>query len=261
MFKIKRNVYKYLLPNLLETQRISFCWFLELGFLQELENFSAIRDYLDELELNLSSKFYKIRQPKYTLSESKRRDTTYSVRIYTLAQLFYLNNPDNTTENEVLLCDIPLMTNEGTFLVNGVERIIINQIVRSPGIYYKTDSDKQNFRYYTASLISNRGTWVKFEMNKDDFIHVKIDKAKKISAYIFLKAVGLSDSEIFNKLEHPEYFQKTFKEYESISLEDAFLEVHNKLRPGEPATFKAGQQILYSRFFDPKRYDLGRGTL
>jgi len=258
MFKIKRNVYKYLLPNLLETQRISFCWFLELGFLQELENFSAIRDYLDELELNLSSKFYKIRQPKYTLSESKRRDTTYSVRIYTLAQLFYLNNPDNTTENEVLLCDIPLMTNEGTFLVNGVERIIINQIVRSPGIYYKTDSDKQNFRYYTASLISNRGTWVKFEMNKDDFIHVKIDKAKKISAYIFLKAVGLSDSEIFNKLEHPEYFQKTFKEYESISLEDAFLEVHNKLRPGEPATFKAGQQILYSRFFDPKRYDLGR---
>ena len=258
MFSLKRNVYKYLLPNLLETQRISFCWFLELGFLQELENFSAIRDYLDELELNLSSKFYKIRQPKYTLSESKRRDTTYSVRIYTLAQLFYLNNPDNTTENEVLLCDIPLMTNEGTFLVNGVERIIINQIVRSPGIYYKTDSDKQNFRYYTASLISNRGTWVKFEMNKDDFIHVKIDKAKKISAYIFLKAVGLSDSDIFNKLEHPEYFQKTFKEYESISLEDAFLEVHNKLRPGEPATFKAGQQILYSRFFDPKRYDLGR---
>ena len=258
MFKIKRNVYKYLLPNLLETQRISFCWFLELGFLQELENFSAIRDYLDELELNLSAKFYKIRQPKYTLSESKRRDTTYSVRIYTLAQLFYLNNPNSSTENEVLLCDIPLMTNEGTFLVNGVERIIINQIVRSPGIYYKTDSDKQNFRYYTASLISNRGTWVKFEMNKDDFIHVKIDKAKKISAYIFLKAVGLSDSEIFNKLEHPEYFQKTFKEYESISLEDAFLEVHNKLRPGEPATFKAGQQILYSRFFDPKRYDLGR---
>ena len=150
------------------------------------------------------------------------------------------------------------MTNEGTFLVNGIERIIINQIVRSPGIYYKTDTDKQNFRFYTASLIYNRGTWVKFEIDKDDFIHVKIDKAKKRSAYIFLKAVGLTDQEIFNTLKHPEYFQKTFKEYESISLEDTFLEVHNKLRPGEPATFKAGQQILYSRFFDPKRYDLGR---
>ena len=185
MSSIKQDVYKYLLPNLLETQRISFCWFLELGFLQELENFSAIRDYLDELELNLSAKFYKIRQPKYTITEAKRRDTTYSVRIYTLAQLVYLNNPANTTENEVLLCDIPLMTNEGTFIVNGIERIIINQIVRSPGIYYKTDTDKQNFKFYTASLISNRGTWVKFEMNKDDFIHVKIDKAKKLSAYIF----------------------------------------------------------------------------
>ena len=257
MVFLKKEIYKYLLPNLLETQRISFCWFLELGFLQELESFSAIRDYLDELELNLSAKHYKIRQPKFNLAEAKRRDTTYSVRIYTLAQLRYLNNSQNTAENEVLLCDIPLMTNEGTFLVNGIERIIINQIVRSPGIYYKTETDKQNFRYYTAGLISNRGTWVKFEMDKDDVIHVKVDKAKKLSAYIFLKAVGLDDTEIFNKLEHPDYFRKTFQEYESISLEDTFLEIYNKLKPGEPATVKAGQQILYSRFFDPKRYDLG----
>jgi DNA-directed RNA polymerase subunit beta len=258
MFSIQKNAYKYLLPNLLETQRISFCWFLEFGFLQELENFSAIRDYLDELELNLSAKFYKVRYPKYTLADSKRRDTTYSVRIYTLVRLIYLNNPSHTKENEVLLCDIPLMTNEGTFLVNGIERIIINQIVRSPGIYYRTDTDKQGFRYYTASLISNRGTWVKFEIDKDDFINVKIDKAKKISAYIFLKAIGLSTKDIFTQLDHPEYFQKTFKEHESVSLEETFLEVHNQLRPGEPATYKAGQQILYARFFDPKRYDLGR---
>ena len=257
MLSTKQNVYKYLLPNLLETQRISFCWFLELGFVQELENFSVIRDYLDELELNLSAKFYKIRQPKYTLAEAKRRDTTYSVRIYTRGQLLYLKDSNNTTENEVLLCDIPLMTNEGTFLVNGIERIIINQIVRSPGIYYKTDSDKQNYRYYTASLISNRGTWVKFEIDKDDIVHVKIDKAKKISAYIFLKTFGFNDQDFLN-FDNPTYFQKTINEYGSISLEDAFLELHNKLRPGEPATLKAGQLLLYSRFFDPKRYDLGR---
>ena len=150
------------------------------------------------------------------------------------------------------------MTNEGTFLVNGIERIIINQIVRSPGIYYKTDSDKQNFRFYTASLISNRGTWVKFEVDKDELIHVKIEKKKKISAYIFLKTVGLKDEEIFNHLDHPEYFQKTFQEHANISLENAFLELHNKLRPGEPATVKVGKQIIYSRFFDPKKYDIGR---
>jgi DNA-directed RNA polymerase subunit beta len=259
MYSTKKNVYKYLLPNLLETQRISFCWFLELGFIQELENSSVIRDYLDELELNLSTKFYTIRQPKYTLPEARRRDNTYSVRIYTQAQLLYLNDySNNTSKKEVLLCDIPLMTDQGTFLVNGIERIIINQIVRSPGIYYKTDSDKQNFRYYTASLISNRGTWVKFEIDKDDLINVKIDKAKKISAYIFLKTIGVKDNDIFKNLDQPTYFQKTFLEHGSISLEEALLELHNKIRPGEPATVKAGQQLLYSRFFDPKRYDLGR---
>jgi DNA-directed RNA polymerase subunit beta len=257
MFTLNEKIYKYLLPNLLETQRISFCWFLEFGFLEELEKLSAIRDYLDVLELNLSAKHYKIRQPKYNLAEAKRRDTNYSVRVYTLAQLSYLTNVKDTSENEVLLCDIPLMTNEGTFLVNGIERIIINQIVRSPGIYYKTGTDKQNFRFFTASLISNRGTWVKFEIDKDDLIYVKVDKAKKISAYIFLRAIGLSDTEIFNQLENPEYFTRTFKEYENLSLEDTFLEVYSKLRPGEPPTVKGGQQILYSRFFDPKRYDLG----
>jgi DNA-directed RNA polymerase subunit beta len=257
MVFLKKDIYKYLLPNLLETQRISFCWFIEFGFLHELENFSAIRDYLDELKLNLSAKHYKIKQPKYTLAEARRRETTYSVRVYTFAQLVYLNGSNEKTENEVLLCDIPLMTNEGTFLVNGIERVIINQIVRSPGIYYKTEIDKQNYRYYTASLISNRGTWVKFEIDKDDFISVKIDKAKKLSAYVFFKAIGLDDNDLFKTLDHPEYFKKTFSESESLSLEEAFLEVFNKLKPGEPASIKAGQQILYSRFFDPKRYDLG----
>jgi DNA-directed RNA polymerase subunit beta len=179
MVFLKKDIYKYLLPNLLETQRISFCWFIEFGFLQELSNFSAIRDYLDELKLNLSAKHYKIRQPKYSLSEARRRETTYSVRVYTFAQLVFLNGLNKKAENEVLLCDIPLMTNEGTFLVNGIERVIINQIVRSPGVYYKTEIDNQNYRYYTASLISNRGTWVKFEMDKDEIISIKIDKAKK----------------------------------------------------------------------------------
>ena len=193
MRNLNQDIYRCLLPNLLEIQRISFCWFLEKGLLQELENFTAIRDYLGELELSLSAKQYKIKRPKYSLTESKKRDTTYSIRIYIIAKLDYLVTTESK-KGEVFLGDIPLMTNEGTFLVNGIERIIINQIVRSPGIYYKTDTDKQNFKFYTASLISNRGTWVKFEMNRDDFIHVKIDKAKKLSAYIFLKALDLPGS-------------------------------------------------------------------
>ena len=157
MLNSKTNVYKYLLPNLLETQRKSFCWFLELGFMQELDNFFNIRDDRDELELKLFSKFLTIRQPRYALSEAMRRDTTYSVQAYTRGQLIYLNDLNQTTDKEILICDIPLMTNEGTFLVNGVKRSIISQIVRSPGIYYKTEIDKQRVLYYTAVLISNRG--------------------------------------------------------------------------------------------------------
>ena len=256
MRNLNQDIYRCLLPNLLEIQRVSFCWFLEKGLLQELENFAAIRDYLGELELSLSAKQYKIKRPKYSLAEAKRRDTTYSIRIYIIATLDYLVTSE-TKKGEVFLGDIPLMTNEGTFLVNGIERIIINQIVRSPGIYYKREPTKQNSYVYTASLISNRGTWVKFEVDKDECIHVKVDKAKKLSGYVFLKALGLTDEEILGNLNQPEYFQKTLQDSEINTLDDAFLEVHNKLRPGEPATVKGGQQLLYSRFFDPKRYDLG----
>ena len=256
MRNLNQDIYRCLLPNLLEIQRVSFCWFLEKGLLQELENFTSIRDYLGELELSLSAKQYKIKRPKYSLAESKRRDTTYSIRIYIIAKLDYLVTSESK-KGEVFLGDIPLMTNEGTFLVNGIERIIINQIVRSPGIYYKREASKQNSYIYTASLISNRGTWVKFEIDKDDLINVKVDKAKKLSGYVFLKALGLTDQEILDYLNHPDYFQKTLQGSEINHLDDAFLEVHNKLRPGEPATVKGGQQLLYSRFFDPKRYDLG----
>jgi len=256
MRNLNQDIYRCLLPNLLEIQRVSFCWFLEKGLLQELENFSTIQDYLGELELSLSAKQYKIKRPKYSLSEARRRDTTYSIRIYIIAKLDYLVTTESK-KGEVFLGDIPLMTNEGTFLVNGIERIIINQIVRSPGIYYKREASKQNSYVYTASLISNRGTWVKFEIDKDELIHVKVDKAKKLSGYVFLKALGLTDQEILDNLAQPEYFNKTLQASDITTLDDAFLEVHQKLRPGEPATVKGGQQLLYARFFDPKRYDLG----
>ena len=197
MFCRKKDVYKFLLPNLLDTQRISYCWFLEFGFVQELEKFPLIRDSFDERELNLSSRFYKISQPNYTLNEAKRRDTTYSVRVYSRGELLYLNS-EKKVEKNLRMCDIPLMTNEGTFLVNGIQRIIINQIVRSPGIYYNTTFDKKGGFLYTASLISNRGTWLKFEMDTNDDITVKINKVKKISSYVFLKTFGFKDHDFLN---------------------------------------------------------------
>jgi DNA-directed RNA polymerase subunit beta len=256
MLNAKKDIYKCLLPNLLEIQRASYCWFLEKGLIQELDNLSVIRDYLGELELNFATKFYTIKQPKYNLEESKRKDKTYSVRIYIRAKLVHLNDK-RPQEKQVFLGDIPLMTNNGTFLVNGIERIIINQIVRSPGIYYKSEIDKQGTKTYSAGLISNRGTWVKFEIDRDEFIYIKIDKAKKFSAYLFLRALSLEDYEIFEKIDNLPYFKLTSQIDDSISVENALLEVHNKLRPEEPATVKGCQQLLYSKFFDPKRYDLG----
>ena len=254
MVRVKENIYNYLLPNLLEIQRASFCWFLEKGLVQEFEDFSLIRDYLGELELNLSTKFYKIKKPKYKLAEAKRRDATYSVRIYIIAQLKVRSE---ISEAEVFLGDIPLMTNEGTFLVNGIERVIINQIVRSPGIYYKSEINRQGSRNYIASLISNRGTWIKFEVDSENFVRIKIDKSRDLSAYIFLRAIEIDDATILSNLDHPEYFQKITHENKLITTDEALLEVHTHLRPDEPATIKRAQQLLYSKFFDPKRYDLG----
>ena len=256
MFSNRNNVYRFLLPNLLEIQRASYCWFLEKGLVQELDHFSTIKDYLGELELNFATKFYLVKQPKYSLNEARRLDITYSVRIFINAKLSYSNVVDPLYE-QVFLGEVPLMTNEGTFLVNGIERVIINQIVRSPGIYYNTEVNRQGTKVYGANLISNRGTWIKFDIDKEDFVSVKIDKAKKFSAYLFLRALGLEDQEIYENIENSEYFRLTSQFDDSLSREDCLLKIHSYLRPEESPTVKGCQQLLYSKFFDPKRYDLG----
>jgi len=245
------------LPDLVEIQRASFCWFLEEGLAEEIKNFSPITDYTDNLELHLLGDEYKLKYPKYSINECKRRDATYSVQVYVPARL--INKETGTIkEQEVFIGDLPLMTDRGTFVINGAERVIVNQIVRSPGIYYKSETDKQGRRTYSSSLISNRGAWVKFETDRNDLVWVRIDKTRKIAAHFFLKAMGLSDSDIYNGLRHPEYLKKTFRVEGNYTIEESLVQMYAKLRPGEPATVNGGQQILYSRFFDPKRYDLGK---
>jgi DNA-directed RNA polymerase subunit beta len=246
-----------ILPDLVEIQRASFCWFLEEGLAEEIKSFSPITDYTGNLELHFFGDQFKLKCPKYNLLESKRRDATYSVQVYVPARLI---NRDTGVikEQEVFIGDLPLMTDRGTFIINGAERVIVNQIVRSPGIYYKSETDRQGRRTYSGSLISNRGAWVKFETDRNDLVWVRIDKTRKIPAHVFLKAMGLSDSDIYNGLRHPEYLKKSFRVEGNYTTEEALIQMYTKLRPGEPATVNGGQQILYSRFFDPKRYDLGK---
>jgi DNA-directed RNA polymerase subunit beta len=267
MVKFKKRAYRYLLPNLLEIQRLSFCWFLERGFMEELDKITSICYDLDDATLNLLSKLYSLRQPHFSFSESKRKETTYSIRIFTQFELSYViavnsskakkNLEREKIRNEILLCELPLMTNAGTFLVKGVDRIIINQIVRSPGVYFTKGLDQNDYPIYVATLVSNRGAWVKFEIDKDDKVNVKMGKTTTVSAYVFLRTVGFKDKEISSHLTQPEFFVKTCSEYDSLTFDESFIKLYKQLRPGEPSTVEAGQHLLYSKFFDPRRYDLG----
>jgi DNA-directed RNA polymerase subunit beta len=247
----------YLLPDLVEIQRSSFRWFLEAGLIEELNSFSPITDYTGKLELHFLGKDYKLKRPKYEVDEAKRRDSTYAVQMYVPTRLINKETGE-IKEQEVFIGDLPLMTDRGTFIINGAERVIVNQIVRSPGVYYKSETDKNGRRTYSASLIPNRGAWLKFETDKNDLVWVRIDKTRKLSAQVLLKALGLGDNEIIDALRHPDYYQKTLEKEGNPSEEEALMELYRKLRPGEPPTVSGGQQLLDSRFFDPKRYDLGR---
>jgi len=247
----------FVLPDLVEIQRESFRWFLEEGLIEELESFSPITDYTGKMELHFIAKDYKLKRPKYSVDESKRRDATYAVQMYVPTRLINKETGE-IKEQEVFIGDLPLMTDRGTFIINGAERVIVNQIVRSPGVYYKQEIDKNGRRTYNASLIPNRGAWLKFETDKNDLVWVRIDKTRKLSAQVLLKAIGLSDAEILDALTHREYFQKTIDKEGQFDEDEALKELYRKLRPGEPPTESGGRELLRSRFFDPKRYDLGK---
>jgi DNA-directed RNA polymerase subunit beta len=215
MSNITQSAPIFTLPDLVEIQRSSFRWFLEEGLIEELDSFSPITDYTGKLELHFLGKDYKLRRPKYDVDEAKRRDATYAVQMYVPTRLINKETGE-IKEQEVFIGDLPLMTDRGTFIINGAERVIVNQIVRSPGVYYKKEIDKNGRSTFNASLIPNRGAWLKFETDKNDLVWVRIDKTRKLSAQVLLKALGLSDSEIFDALRHPEYFQKNDREGRTV---------------------------------------------
>ena len=248
------------LPDLVEVQRASFKWFLEKGLIEELESFSPITDYTGKLELHFVGSEYRLKRPRHDVEEAKRRDATFASQMYVTCRLVNKETGE-IKEQEVFIGELPLMTERGTFIINGAERVIVNQIVRSPGVYFKDEQDKNGRKTFNASLIPNRGAWLKFETDKNDLLHVRVDKTRKINAHVLMRAIGLSDNDVLDKLRHPEYYQKSIEAAndEGISSEDqALLELYKKLRPGEPPSVSGGQSLLHSRFFDPKRYDLGR---
>ncbi len=249
------------LPDLAEIQKSSFKWFIDEGLGEELRAFSPIKDYTGRLELHFLPTYTfddhtEQNKPK-TPDEARSMDASFTKKLR--IQMRLVNRElGEIKEQEIYVGDIPMMTDRGTFIINGAERVIVSQIVRSPGIYYKREVDTNGKRTFSATLIPNRGAWLKFETDTNDVIYVKIDKNRKLLASTLIRALGYSDTEMEGLFRHRDFLQTTLDKDNTNTQEEALIEVYRKLRPGDPPSVAGGQTILESRFFDDKRYDLGK---
>ena len=246
------------MPNLIEVQKNSYQWFLDEGIREVFNDVASITDSNGRFTLSFVD--YKIDdQPKYTISECKERDVTYAAPLRVLARLKN-EETGEITENTVFMGDFPLMTDSGTFVINGAERVIVSQLVRSPGVYYGFDYDKTGKKLFKSTVIPNRGAWLEYEMDSNDIFYVRIDKNRKIPATTLIRALGKgTDDDIIDMFGDDERIRATINEKDTTkNTEEALLEVYKKLRPGEPPTVDSAQNHLNALFFDAKRYDLSR---
>ena len=246
------------MPNLIEVQKKSYKWFLDEGLREVFRDVAAITDYNGTLELSFID--YRIDdEPKYTVAECKERDVTYAAPLRVTARL---NNTETgeIKESEVFMGDFPLMTDSGTFVINGAERVIVSQLVRSPGVYYACDKDKTGKDLFKSTVIPSRGAWLEYEMDSNDVVYVRIDKNRKIPITTFIRAIGIgTNTEIYETFGEDERLIQTIEQKDqTANREEALLEVYRKLRPGEPPTVDSAVTHLNNLFFDPKRYDLAR---
>ncbi|MCL2071008.1 MAG: DNA-directed RNA polymerase subunit beta, partial [Oscillospiraceae bacterium] len=245
-------------PNLIEVQKNSYQWFLDEAIKEVFKDVSPITDSNEKLSLSFID--YRIDdKPKYTIAECKERDVTYAAP---LKVRVHLRNEETgeVVENEVFMGDFPLMTDSGTFVINGAERVVVSQLVRSPGVYFGFDYDKTGKKLFKATIIPNRGAWLEFEMDSNDIFYVRIDKNRKIPATALVRALGKgTDDVIFDLFGEDERLVQTIAQKDTTkNSEEALLEVYKKLRPGEPPTVESAQNHIDSLFFDSKRYDLSR---
>ncbi len=245
------------MPNLIEVQKKSYQEFLDEGLKEVFRDIGPISDYTGNLVLDFID-FSMDDDPKYDIAECKARDATYSKPLKVRARL-QNKETGEVKESTMFLCDFPLMTDAGTFVINGAERCIVSQLVRSPGVYYAMEHDKTGKELYTNTVIPNRGAWLEYETDASDIFYVRIDKNRKILITTFLRALGLgTDDEIREFFGEDERMEKTIEKDSTMNQEEALLEVYKKLRPGEPPTLETAQAHLEGLFFDVHRYDLSR---
>ena len=247
---------KHDLKDLLEIQKNSYNWFLTEGIKEVFEDLFPVESFTGNISLSFSD--YCFDEPRYGVKESKERMVTYSAPLKVQARVF-INETGEVKEQEVFLGDMPMMTEAGTFIINGVERVIVSQLVRSPSIYFKREIDKNGRPVVSGEMIPNKGTWLEFELDARDVIYVRIDRTRKVTITTLLRAIGLSsDEEILEVFGDNRFIKNTLEKDSTKNTDEALIEIYEKLRPGEPATLDSAKNQLITRFFDKFRYDLAR---
>ena len=243
------------MPNLLEIQKKSYQWFLDVGLREVFRDVAAITDYAGNLELSFID-YSMDEKPKYDVEECKARDCTYAAPIKVRVRLRN-KETEEIKEQEIFMGDFPIMTNSGTFVINGAERVIVSQIVRSPGMYYTRTADKADNLTFATTVIPYRGAWLEYETDLSDVFYVRIDKNRKLPITCLIRAIGpKTDAEIIEMFGEDERIQSTLEKDTCKNYEEALLEIYRKLRPGEPPTVDSAESLLNGLFFDPRRYDL-----
>ena len=244
------------LGNLLEIQKKSYDWFLTKGITEVFEDIFPVESFTGNLALEFGDYFFD--KPRYSIKECKERYSTYAAPLKVQARLFN-HETGEVKEQEIYLGDMPVMTESGTFIINGAERVIVSQLVRSPSAYFGNEIDKNGRNVVTSQIIPNRGTWLEYELDARNVIYVRIDRTRKVPITTLLRAIGLSsDEDIYDLFGENEYLENTITKDSNKNTDESLIDIHSKLRPGEPSTLDSAKNQLISRFFDSFRYDLSR---
>jgi DNA-directed RNA polymerase subunit beta len=242
------------MPNLIEVQQDSYNWFLEVGIREMFQDISPIQDFTGNLVLEFID--YSLGEPKWQVEDCKERDATYAAALRVKARLINKDTGE-VKEQEVFMGDFPLMTEKGTFIINGAERVIVSQLVRSPGVYYDETMDPSGKKLYSATVIPNRGAWLELETDINDAIYVRVDRTRRLPVTVLLRSLGYSsNAQIISLFENDERILLTLEKDHTEGEDDALIEIYKRLRPGEPPTVDNARSLLNTLFFDPKRYDL-----
>jgi DNA-directed RNA polymerase, beta subunit len=246
------------MPNLIEVQKDSYQWFLDEGLKEAFNDISPITDYSGKLSLEFVDFEFKEEESKYSIEECKERDATYAAPLKVRVRLYNREN-DEISEHEIFMGDLPLMTRTGTFVINGAERVIVSQLVRSPGIYYSVAHDKIGKTLYSSTVIPNRGAWLEYETDSNDIFYVRVDRTRKVPITVLIRALGIgTNAEIIELFgEEPKIVASIGKDT-SESYQEGLLELYKKIRPGEPLAVESAESLITSMFFDARRYDLAK---